>query len=1040
MSFRTMLALTTTLAPIVFCLPAVAATITYSSGSTRTTPIILTDDSTILSVSGFQGDSARPITRQTGIISEVGGPRALEVTGSDGKGLIFTANNTYTGLTTVRGNGLQIGDGGTTGDIKGDIALASTSSVLYFDRSDAYTYAGTISGTGQVVILGTGPVTLTGSNTYTGGIAIRTGATLSITDASGLSLTMAPASFANGFVRFDGTVSINRSTAFSLTNSAIGSGTLTVSGTGLVTLPGMAVRNVSVATGSTVLFLNAGGVGWAHGTGESTQFTNNGTVIIRNTSSTGTAVASHISGTGSLQIEGGTTTVELLGDNSYTGNTSVSSGTLILGGLIAYDASRLSVASGATLQVGNSAGGSRGAITGNLNINGDLIFNRGENLVYSGNITGGAGTDVRFVNTGVMILAGNNSYGGSLTVDSVGRLVLTADNNPGGGTSVSRANLRIGNDGTTGSLTGNISNGGVVEFSRSNTYVFSGVISGTGDVHQLGSGTTILTGDNSYGTANRLISTVINAGTLQIGNGGTTGSIRNDVTNDSLLVFNRSNSITYSSRIVGTGSMIQAGTGTLIFNGVASYSGATLVNAGTLLVGDASNSGATIAGSGVIVASGAALGGFGLISTSVTNNGTVSPGASIGTLTVNSFAQGPSGTLAIEISPTSSDRLHVLGAASLDGTLQITTIGLSALPQTLTFLDAGSISGQFSNVVINSDSGLAVGGLEYSETTVSLVVAPQSSAQLYTAFNHSSFNTTASLGNALFEHMATQVCRPSIPARAACPEAVVWAQGIGSSGSVNSQGTSSTFTTRFSGVMGGLDYRSDDGIRLGLVASYVTQNLRLTGNQGRVTADTILLAGTAGIELQGGQLDATLFYVASEGSATRPALAVTAKASPKSDGIGAAIQYALPVLRDYVTARARITYIDLTQDAIIETGASPYGVGANQKTGAALFGDFGLMFEHSYTMRSGTVLTPEFSLGARVMASRPSGSIVAYLSDAGGSPFTFTGSQIERTSFTAGLGISAHRRGGLGLYLRADGRIGGSEREGIISVGGSLDL
>ena len=49
---------------------------------------------------------------------------------------------------------------------------------------------------------------------------------------------------------------------------------------------------------------------------------------------------------------------------------------------------------------------------------------------------------------------------------------------------------------------------------------FGGVVSGTGSLTQAGTGTVILTGTNTYSGG-----TTIAAGTLQVGNGGTTGSI-----------------------------------------------------------------------------------------------------------------------------------------------------------------------------------------------------------------------------------------------------------------------------------------------------------------------------------------------------------------------------------------------------------------------------------------------------------------------------------------------------------------------------------
>ena len=92
-----------------------------------------------------------------------------------------------------------------------------------------------------------------------------------------------------------------------------------------------------------------------------------------------------------------------------------------------------------------------------------------------------------------------------------------------------------------------------------------------------GAGTMTLTGQNTYTQP-----TVVNDGTLQIGNGGTTGSIIGNVTNNSSLVFNRSDEMTYIGQISGSGALIKNGSGTLVFTGDNTYTGGTSVNDGTL--------------------------------------------------------------------------------------------------------------------------------------------------------------------------------------------------------------------------------------------------------------------------------------------------------------------------------------------------------------------------------------------------------------------------------------------------------------------------
>jgi autotransporter-associated beta strand protein len=91
--------------------------------------------------------------------------------------VILANNNTYTGTTTISDGTLQIGDGGTTGAVEGDIINNTT---LIFNRSDDYTYAGAISGTGILTKQGAGKLTLSGTNTYSGNTTVEAG-TLEIT-------------------------------------------------------------------------------------------------------------------------------------------------------------------------------------------------------------------------------------------------------------------------------------------------------------------------------------------------------------------------------------------------------------------------------------------------------------------------------------------------------------------------------------------------------------------------------------------------------------------------------------------------------------------------------------------------------------------------------------------------------------------------------------------------------------------------------------------------------------------------------------------
>src|SRR5262249_31315005 len=124
--------------------------------------------------------------------------------------------------------------------------------------------------------------------------------------------------------------------------------------------------------------------------------------------------------------------------------------------------------------------------------------------------------------------------------------------------------------------------------------LFAGVIAGAGGV-EVGpfnipnAGKTIFTGTNTYTGGTRIEGNT----TLQLGNGGTTGSIIGNVVfltpdpgapTPGQLVFDRSNTYTFDGIISGPGSVAQNGGGTTVLTATSSYTGATTVNAGTLIV------------------------------------------------------------------------------------------------------------------------------------------------------------------------------------------------------------------------------------------------------------------------------------------------------------------------------------------------------------------------------------------------------------------------------------------------------------------------
>ena len=228
----------------------------------------------------------------------------------------------------------------------------------------------------------------------------------------------------------------------------------------------------------------------------------------------------------------------------------------------------------------------------------------------------------------------NTNFGGvirdgtsttALAVNGSGALTLVHANTYTGGTFIGSAATLI----VEGSITGPVTNSGSLFFFVYGAIdTFDGALSGNGTVAVQGNGTLILAGVNTNSQTN-----VDTNATLQIGNGGTTGSFTGNVENGGALVFNRSDNYAYGGVVSGDGSLTQAGLGVLTLDGANIYTGATTVQSGTLRAGASS---AFSALSATTVNSGATLdlAGFNQTVSSLTGSGTVTnSGGTLATLT-----------------------------------------------------------------------------------------------------------------------------------------------------------------------------------------------------------------------------------------------------------------------------------------------------------------------------------------------------------------------------------------------------------------------
>ena len=447
-------------------------------------------------------------------------------------------------------------------------------------------------------------------------------------------------------------------TALGLSVGNAATGAATVSGAGTLT------------TGNAMLGQTSAGNGSVTVTGIGSSWTANGTITVGN------------SGVGTLTIDSGAT---VNSNGGVLANASGSTGSVVVTG------TGSTWSDSGTLLVGNAG-------TGTL-----VIDDGGLISVAAGTIVGvasGSGTinlNATLGNQGVLETLALASGTGTSQANFDGGILRATANNASFITSFSGTELNIAAGGLT------IDDAGFTVTTDTSAF------SGTGALTKIGAGTVILVGDSTYSGG-----TTISAGTLQLGNGGTTGSIVGNVTDNGTLAFNRSNLYTFSGVISGGGNITQVGTGTTVLTAAHTYTGTTTVTAGTLAVGSVTSPGGSLSGGGTItIASGGTLGGYGSVTGTVSNGGTIAVANAI-----TAFSGNANGNFTINGTLLNSG-LAQIGGTGIGNTLTVnnyignpgSTIGLNTFlgsdgsPSDLLVIDGGTATGTSGLTITNIGGG-----------------------------------------------------------------------------------------------------------------------------------------------------------------------------------------------------------------------------------------------------------------------------------------------------------------------------------------------
>ncbi|OSF90828.1 fibronectin-binding autotransporter adhesin ShdA [Salmonella enterica] len=413
----------------------------------------------------------------------------------DGTLILSNTGNDY-GDTEIDGGILAAKDAAALGT--GDVTIAESATLALSQG----TLDNNVTGGGPIVKSGNDELIVTGANNYSGGTTIS-GGTLTADHADSLG---------SGDIDNSGVLQVGEG---ELENTLFGSGSLVKTGTGELTLSG----DNTYSGGTTI---------------------SDGTLTADHADSLGTGAVANsgvlqvgegelentLSGSGSL-VKTGTGKLTLGGDNSYSGGTTITGGTLT-----ADHADSLgtgAIANSGVFKVGegelkNTLSGSGSLVktgTGELTLSGDNSYSGGTTITggtltadHADSLGTGAVANSGVLQVGEGELENTLSGSGSLVKTGTGELTLSGDNTYSGGTTITGGTLTADHADSLG--TGAIANSGVLQVGEGE---LENMLSGSGSLVKTGTGELTLSGDNSYSGA-----TTITDGTLIAANVNALGS------------------------------------------------------------------------------------------------------------------------------------------------------------------------------------------------------------------------------------------------------------------------------------------------------------------------------------------------------------------------------------------------------------------------------------------------------------------------------------------------------------------------------------
>ena len=774
------------------------------------------------------------------------------------------------------------------------------------------------------------------------------------------------------------------------------------------------------------------------------------------------------------------------------------------------------------------AGYTVGAVTGSaaaetLSVDGDLAsvsLGAGDDSLTlattraTGRYEGGAGTDtLRFGALAPVTLAGTATgfeqvvlAGGALTVTGTlgsvgGALAFGAGDQriavANGGTLAGTIDLGAGNDdfrlAATGTVNGTIVGGSgtdVATIEMAGNRTLGAVLTGFETLATEGPGTLSLSGTQAYDRVLASGDLTIAAGASLVapqvlfaaGNnrftiaGTFAGSVDGGAGSDTIAVSGGSQATPVAFGSVANVEAFAMSGGFATVSGTAAFGTVDLT--GGRLVGLA---GSTIGASQILVRQGATFGSAGTVNANLTVAGTLSPGASPGTMTVNGNVALQSGSVSlVEITPTVSDKLLVNGTLTIasGATLQFAPSGtLRAGTSYDLIVASGGITGSYATV-IKPDTlfGFVIQRADRIQLLGQFLGDAAFSPQVTRSITYANTTlaaapATSTLFDALPSLLTASGASNPVAFAQITPEAYASATQIGVDNALALTGVArgaafgtagdDTHAFTFAQTLGGWHRLGGDpaagtamaqsrsygflggvGVgnarwSLGGFAGYLNDRQQIDARGARTKLDGVV-AGVHGRYLTPGGFGVTASVLYDGGTArTDRALPGTASANGRYDlhsWVGdVSVSYDLDIATDWtLRPRAGVTYVRTTRDGVAETGGSPFALTVARDRHVAGFADAGLAFARPET--STNPFRPFVSLGARYQIEGTRTDAVAGYAG-GGLGLGALGAQRARLVGTAAAGIAYRLPSGLDLFTSVGSQTGRDDHQESLTAG-----